>query len=105
MQNDQVRRGLFWALALSFVCFAMVGCQAEGNSLRVRSTLRRMEAGESPRIPTKKQSIKPARRELDYRHPSRWVRKLRAKYAQRPKCSDLYIDRRRIIVCSDLRPL
>lgn len=79
----QWRRCVFWGLVFSFVLFGMIGCQTAPPRPRGISSARPMlpavrvdrKRATRPRKPAE------AREERKHRHPSRFRRKLRAKYA------------------------
>lgn len=80
MCTFKLRRRIFWGLALTFVLVGMLGCQA--NSLGLQTAIMSGKTA-PPALKAGLKQRKPAEasKNDDYRHPSRWRRKLRAKYA------------------------
>jgi len=78
-----MRRRVFWGLVLSFMLYAIVGCQASPIRPRTRSSPPAIapasdtKAGPAPRL---EKPVEATDKSDDYQ-PSRWRRKLRAKYA------------------------
>ena len=81
MCTFKLRRRVFWGLALTFILVGMLGCQAHDRGLQT-AIMHYKKLPPAPGTVGKKRP-KPAEtsKDDDYKHPSRWRRKLRVKYA------------------------
>lgn len=81
MCTFKLRRRVFWGLALTFVLVGMLGCQAK--SLGLRTAIMGFKTAPPAPKAARPKLRKPteASSNDDHRHPSRWRRKLRVKYA------------------------
>ncbi len=79
----KLRRRVFWGIVLSFMLYAVVGCQVSPIAPRIQSPPSTIapasdtKAGPAPRMEKPVETTD----ENDDTQPSRWRRKLRAKYA------------------------
>ncbi len=81
MLTFKLRRRVFWGLALTFVLVGMLGCRAQDLGLRTAIMSRKTAPPALKTVGPKRGKPPEASKDDDYRHPSRWRRKLRAKYA------------------------
>ncbi len=83
MCTFKLRRRVFWGIVLSFMFYAVVGCQVSPIRPRTQSSPSTIapasdtKAGPAPRL----EKPVEASDKSDDSQPSRWRRKLRAKYA------------------------
>ncbi|MFQ5412334.1 MAG: hypothetical protein ACE5EC_08540 [Phycisphaerae bacterium] len=83
MHTIQLRRCVFWGLVFSFVLFGMIGCQTIPSRPRGISASRyhTPEAALQQKSSERLRKSAETKKERSRRHPSRYRRKLRAKYA------------------------